>query len=171
MKVPHYACSYIPLLRQNVLSISFSSRLGGVKVSVLAIRRKVLWFTPGWGDGFLGAIKNRSTPSFGGEVKSEVPCRKITRHVKYHLQMIMNKILRKAEVIVPFAHSSTCYQMTLLVGLWGSSGGRIRSFSDYIIPPWFSMHIYRLGDEQLTRWWPQFTDVVSFHQHDHHKHP
>jgi hypothetical protein len=32
-----------------------------------------------------------------------------------------------------------------------------------IIPPWFSMR-----DEQWARWWPQFTDVVSPHQHDDH---
>jgi hypothetical protein len=32
--------------------------------------------------GFLRAIKIRSTPSFEWEVKSEVPCRKILRHVK-----------------------------------------------------------------------------------------
>jgi hypothetical protein len=38
-------------------------------VSVLAIGRKVRWFKPSRGDGFLKAIKIRSTPSFGGEVK------------------------------------------------------------------------------------------------------
>jgi hypothetical protein len=31
---------------------------------------------------FSRAIKIRSTPSFGWEVKPEVPCRKIIRHVK-----------------------------------------------------------------------------------------
>jgi hypothetical protein len=38
-------------------------------------------FEPGQGDGFLRAIKIRSTPSFEREVKPEVP-RKILRHVK-----------------------------------------------------------------------------------------
>jgi hypothetical protein len=33
-------------------------------------------------DGFLTAIKIRSTTSFGGEVKLAVPCRKIIRHVE-----------------------------------------------------------------------------------------
>jgi hypothetical protein len=33
------------------------------------------------------AIKIRSTPSFGGEVKPEAPCHKIFRHEKYHLQV------------------------------------------------------------------------------------
>jgi hypothetical protein len=39
-------------------------------------------FESGQGDGFLRAIKIRSTPSFRWEVRSEVPCRKILRHVK-----------------------------------------------------------------------------------------
>jgi hypothetical protein len=52
------------------------SRLGGVVVSVLATGPK--------GRGFLlaRAIKIRSTPSFGWEVKPEAPCRKILQHVK-----------------------------------------------------------------------------------------
>jgi hypothetical protein len=56
------------------------SPLGGVKVSVLAIGPKVYGFKPGRGDRFLTAIKIRSTPSFGGEVKPETPCRKILQH-------------------------------------------------------------------------------------------
>jgi hypothetical protein len=35
-------------------------------------------------DGFLRAIKIRSTTSFGGEVKPSSPCRKMLRHVKDH---------------------------------------------------------------------------------------
>jgi hypothetical protein len=38
--------------------------------------------SPAVSDGFLRAIKIRSTASFGGEVKPSVPCRKILRHVK-----------------------------------------------------------------------------------------
>jgi hypothetical protein len=37
---------------------------------------------PGQGDGFLIAIKIRSTPSFRREVKPEVPRRKILRYLK-----------------------------------------------------------------------------------------
>jgi hypothetical protein len=37
---------------------------------------------PAEDDGFLRAIKIRGTTSFGGDVKSLVPCRKISRHVK-----------------------------------------------------------------------------------------
>jgi hypothetical protein len=54
-----------------------TSRLGGVAVSVLAIGPKGRVFKPDQGDGFLREIQIRSTPSFGWEVKPEVPCRKI----------------------------------------------------------------------------------------------
>jgi hypothetical protein len=51
-------------------------------VSVLAIGPKGCVFEPGQCDGFLRAIKIRSTPSFGWEVKPEVPCHKILWHAK-----------------------------------------------------------------------------------------
>jgi hypothetical protein len=51
-------------------------------VSVLATGPKGRGFKPGQGDGYLRAIKIRSTPSFGWEVKREVLCHKILRHVK-----------------------------------------------------------------------------------------
>jgi hypothetical protein len=50
--------------------------------SVLAIVPRLAGFFPAEGDGFLRAIKIRSSPSFGGEVKPSVPCRKILRHVR-----------------------------------------------------------------------------------------
>jgi hypothetical protein len=62
------------------------SHLGGVVVSVLATGPKGRRFKPGRGDGFLRAIKIRSTPSFGWEVKPEIPCRKILQHVKVPLR-------------------------------------------------------------------------------------
>jgi hypothetical protein len=37
---------------------------------------------PAESDGFLRAIKIRSTTSFGGKVKQSVPCHTILRHVK-----------------------------------------------------------------------------------------
>jgi hypothetical protein len=58
------------------------NRLGGVVVSVLATRPKGRRFEPGRGDGFLRVINIRSTPSFGWEVRPEVPCRKILQHIK-----------------------------------------------------------------------------------------
>jgi hypothetical protein len=51
-------------------------------VSVFATGSNGRGFKPGRGDVSLRAIKIRSTPSFGWEVKPEVPCRKILRHVK-----------------------------------------------------------------------------------------
>jgi hypothetical protein len=50
-------------------------------VTVLAIGPMFRGFKPGRCDGFLRA-KIRSTPSFGGEVKSDASCRKILRHIK-----------------------------------------------------------------------------------------
>jgi hypothetical protein len=45
-------------------------------------KKKVCGFKPGWGDGFLRAIKVCSMPSFGGEVKPSTPCPQILQHVK-----------------------------------------------------------------------------------------
>jgi hypothetical protein len=56
----------------------------GVMFSVLGFGPKVRRFKPGRGDGFLGAIKIRSTPSFGREVTAEVQCRKILRRGENH---------------------------------------------------------------------------------------
>jgi hypothetical protein len=66
-------------------TIRFSNipgRLGGVVVSVLATGPNVHGFKPGRGDGFLRMIKICSTPSFGLDVKPQIPCRNILRHVK-----------------------------------------------------------------------------------------
>jgi hypothetical protein len=48
-------------------------------VSVLIISPKVRGFKSGQGNGFLRAIRIRSIPSFGREVKSGAPCRKSLR--------------------------------------------------------------------------------------------
>jgi hypothetical protein len=56
--------------------------LGGVMVTVLAIGPRVRASVPAESDGFLRAIKIRCTTSFGGEVKSPAPCRKILRNIK-----------------------------------------------------------------------------------------
>jgi hypothetical protein len=69
------------------MSLPILSCLGsGVVVSVLATGPKGCWFEPSHGGGFLKVIKIRSTPSFGWEVKLEVPCRKILQHVKDFLK-------------------------------------------------------------------------------------
>jgi hypothetical protein len=62
-------------------NVVFSS-LAGAVVTVPATGPKGRGFEPGQGDGFLRVIKIHSTPSFRWEVKPEVPCCKILRHVK-----------------------------------------------------------------------------------------
>jgi hypothetical protein len=54
-------------------------------VRVLATGLKGRGFKPGRGDEFLRLINFRSTPYFEWEVKLEIPCRKILRHVKHQL--------------------------------------------------------------------------------------
>jgi hypothetical protein len=51
-------------------------------VNVFATEHKGRGYEPDQDDGFLRAIKIRSTSSFGWEVKPEVPCPKILRQVK-----------------------------------------------------------------------------------------
>jgi hypothetical protein len=76
----------IKYLELKCLSTAYRNRLGGVVVSVLATGPEVLGFKPGRGDGFLRAIKIRSTTSFGWETKQEVPCPEILPHVKNPLR-------------------------------------------------------------------------------------
>jgi hypothetical protein len=59
---------------------------GDLSTSCAATGSKGGGFEPGQGDEFLRAIKILSTPSFGWEIKPEVPCRNILRHVKYLLK-------------------------------------------------------------------------------------
>jgi hypothetical protein len=61
-------------------------------VSVLALPPKVRGFKPSWGDGFLRAIKVRSTLYFSGEVKPLTPCKNL-----WHVKVTLNyeEIFRK----------------------------------------------------------------------------
>jgi hypothetical protein len=72
-------------------------------VSVLATGPKGRGLKPARGEGFLGAIKTRSTPSFGCEVKPDVPC-KILRRVKYPLTYQRCWI---SEILIPSSISPT----------------------------------------------------------------
>jgi hypothetical protein len=71
---------------------------------VLATEPKGCGFEPGQGDGFLRTIKIRSTPSFGWEVKPEVPCRKILWHVKDFLKSL-GDVYTKFSFSSPTSHS------------------------------------------------------------------
>jgi hypothetical protein len=51
-------------------------------VSVLVAEAKVRGFKSGRGRWIYKGDKIRNTTSFGGEVKSSVPCRKILRQIK-----------------------------------------------------------------------------------------
>jgi hypothetical protein len=90
--------------------------LGGVMVSVPATGPKVRGFKPGQRDGFLTAIKIRSTPSFGGQVKPR------PHVVKFH-GMLKNSTSTKRDIsytkyIISFAQIFLiCYEMALLVRL------------------------------------------------------
>jgi hypothetical protein len=90
----------------HALEFLARSRLGGIVVSVLATGSKGRGFKPGRDDVFLKAIKIRSTLSFGWEVKLEVPCRKILRHVKDSLRYFRHRyakfsLLRPFILLVP----------------------------------------------------------------------
>jgi hypothetical protein len=66
---------------RKISPLQYKSRLGGVTVSVLVIGPEVHGFKVG--RGIIRAIKVRSTPSFGGEVKrGGGRCRKFFRHIK-----------------------------------------------------------------------------------------
>jgi hypothetical protein len=67
-------------------------RLDGVVVSVLAIGPNVRAFKLGRGGGFLRAMKIRSTPLIGAEVKPEASCRKILLYVKNSMRVKEKRI-------------------------------------------------------------------------------
>jgi hypothetical protein len=75
-------CLYFSCLLRMMGSPLVHCCHGGIVVSVLATGSKGCGFEPNKGDGFIRAIKICSTPSFGWEVKLEVPCRKILWYVK-----------------------------------------------------------------------------------------
>jgi hypothetical protein len=99
-------------------------------VSVLTTGPKSRRFKPGRGDGFLRAIKIRSTPSFGWEVKPEFPCRKILRYVKDPLTR-QRYWIRKMLIPSLISPSRSRY---LLVGLPATSGRRVRSYHHHDSP-------------------------------------
>jgi hypothetical protein len=130
-------------------------------ISVLPTGPKVHAFKRSQGDGFLRAIKIRNTPSFGGEVKPDAPCRKMLWHVRKSLAS-MNKNCSQGQIRHSFARSSYL--------LPDDSAGRIDRelwwtnqelpFVD-IIPPWFSM---------LGRWTiGQLVSAVQRRSLNHHQ--
>jgi hypothetical protein len=136
---------------------SSRSRLGGVVVSVLAAGPKGHRLKPGWGDGFLGAIKICSTPYFGWELKPEVPCRKILRHVKDPLRYIRYweakfSLLRPFLLLAPDSAGKTAIE------LWWMSQELFPA--SIIITMALHAHISPGG------WWPQLWDIVLPHHNN-----
>jgi hypothetical protein len=85
------ACIRVSSKFQNCIRLYEASRpsgytvgLGGLVVIILAIGSNVRGLKPVEDDRFLRAIKIRSTTAFTGEVKTSVPCRKISQHEKYY---------------------------------------------------------------------------------------
>jgi hypothetical protein len=77
-------------------------------VSVLTTAPEVRGFKPSRGDGFLRAIKIRSTTYFGQDVKTSAPCSKILRHVKDRFEALI-KIIRRPKCKISFVTLSDCY--------------------------------------------------------------
>jgi hypothetical protein len=75
---------YYGLYMKGNLHSTLQSRFGGVVVSVIATGTEGRGFKPDGAEKCLIAIKIRSSPSFGWEIKPEAPCRKILRHAKEH---------------------------------------------------------------------------------------
>jgi hypothetical protein len=69
-------------IRLNSILTAPSVALGGLVVAILSLDPTFVGSNPDEDDGFLRAIKIRSTTFFGGEVKPLVPCRKVFRYVK-----------------------------------------------------------------------------------------
>jgi hypothetical protein len=80
------------------------SILGGVTISVLAIRPNVRGLNLAEAMVFLRAIQIRSKPFFGGGVKPSASCRKILRNIE--ITWKWTKMLCKDKFIIPFARSS-----------------------------------------------------------------
>jgi hypothetical protein len=81
----------------------------------------------------------------------------------------MDKNTSQVQILIPFAVFPACYQMTtdrISRELWWTS--QDISSVDFI-QPWLSMLIYHLGINNGPLWYPQFRDVVSPQQHDHHQ--
>jgi hypothetical protein len=99
-------------------------------------------------NGFLRAIKIRSTPSFRGEVKPFAPCRKILQHVKNPFKYDMRYLVRQNLTLPSAVTSALLLDHSADITareIWWSN----QEFSAVnIIPPWVSMLIYHLGDEQ-----------------------
>jgi hypothetical protein len=110
-------------------------------------------FEPGQGDGFLREIKIRSTPSFGWEVKTEIPLPKILRRVTDLLKSHWDgqtKYLFTSPILL------LAPEMSLLTGPPDSTGGCQSALVDKlgVSPSRYHhtmLHIAVTRDEQQAR--------------------
>jgi hypothetical protein len=70
------------ITKRRSISTTIQFVLGGLVVTALAIVPEFRGFKPYRGRWIFKGHKNRSTTSFGGEVKSSVACRKMLWHIK-----------------------------------------------------------------------------------------
>jgi hypothetical protein len=108
-------------------------------VSVLATVHKGCGFKPSQDDGFLRAIKIRSTTFFGWKVKPEVTCHKILRHVKGPLTQNSHSFVYSSYSL-PYISAGRIYRE-----LWWTSQ---EFFPAGIIITMVSTLTYHTGNEQ-----------------------
>jgi hypothetical protein len=116
---------------------------------VVAIGPKGRGFKPGRGVGYLRAIEVLSTSPFGWEVKPEVPCRNILRHVK--ITWNCEQKFLKGQILASIVHSP---YMLPDVGLPDSSGGRVKRFSLSASPSHHDSRCSYITSGRDTNWWP-----------------
>jgi hypothetical protein len=81
----------------------------------------------------------------------------------------VKEILRRLHPPFPCLDSPDLLQDGLLVALLESAladGSGV--FPSQHHPPWLSILICHMGNEQQARWWPQFRDIILPHQHNRH---
>jgi hypothetical protein len=134
---------------------------------MLASGPKVHGSKPGGWWNFQGAIRIRSTPSFGGEVNPAVPCRKILWRVKEPYEYERDTSQAKFSIFLAVFVLLRCYMTAgaIFRELWCTN----QEFSPVdIILSWLSIPIaissVRVNNRPL--WWPQFRDVVSARQQE-----
>jgi hypothetical protein len=140
--------------------MSLNVVLRGLVVTVLASGPRFAGLSQAEGDGFLTAIKIRSTPSFGGEVKPSVPCHEILRYIKGPFEVRKRYFVRQNSFPSP-VHPALLLDVSacrIAIELWWTTQKYSRVYTTDV---WFSMLMCHTGNEQWTFWWPYFV----IHEH------
>jgi hypothetical protein len=107
------------ILNQTRNNLRFLVVFGALVDSVFTIgpNPRFAGLNPAEGDGFLRAIKIRSMPSFGGEVKPSAPCCNILRHDKepYEYERDLRNVSNKAYLFIVISpRNSPQWQRTVV---------------------------------------------------------